>query len=225
MRETIPLFPLGSVLYPGLLLPLNIFEPRYLQLIEDLEAMPEEERRFGVVAIRQGRETGIGEAHQLFEVGCAAQVRRVEAQDDGRQHLVTTGGTRFRLHELITEGTPYLRAEVEWLEETDGPPDDPPAALHQPLVKVFRAYLATLGAARHVEVELPDPPADPGVLAYLVAATMIADTPVKQELLEAPDCVSRMRTEIRLLRHETALLQKLPAAPAVELTRLPLSPN
>jgi Lon protease-like protein len=223
VRETIPLFPLGSVLYPGLLLPLNVFEPRYLQLVSDLEALPEDERRFGVIAIKQGRETGIGEARQLYDVGCAAEIRRVEEQEDGRLHVVTTGGARFRLHELLTEGTPYLRADVEWLDEPDGPGD--PASLRDELVLTFRAYLATLGAARQVEVELPDPPDDPAVLSYLVAATMIADTNIKQELLEAPDCVSRIQAELRLLRHETALLQKLPAAPAVELTRMPLSPN
>ncbi|HEY7880701.1 MAG TPA: LON peptidase substrate-binding domain-containing protein, partial [Streptosporangiaceae bacterium] len=75
MSETIPLFPLGTVLYPALLLPLHIFEDRYRQLVGDLLEGPEP-RRFGVIAIRRGRETGIDGVSALYEVGCAAVLRR-----------------------------------------------------------------------------------------------------------------------------------------------------
>ena len=71
MGEMLPLFPLGAVLYPGMLLPLHIFEERYRQLVSDLldGAGP---RRFGVIAIRKGRETGIDGVRSLYEIGCAA---------------------------------------------------------------------------------------------------------------------------------------------------------
>ncbi len=68
MSETLPLFPLGTVLFPGLLLPLHIFEERYRQLVRDLVRQPEP-RRFGVVAIREGRETGIDGVAALYEIG------------------------------------------------------------------------------------------------------------------------------------------------------------
>ena len=70
-----PLFPLGTVLFPGLVLPLHIFEERYRQLVRDLLDKPEP-REFGVIAIRHGRETGIDGVSDLYEVGCTAQVRQ-----------------------------------------------------------------------------------------------------------------------------------------------------
>ena len=76
-RLTLPLFPLGSVLYPGLVLPLQIFEERYRQLVADLLAGPEP-RKFGVIAIRHGRETGIGGVSELYATGCTAVVQRAE---------------------------------------------------------------------------------------------------------------------------------------------------
>ena len=87
MSEMLPLFPLGAVLYPGMLLPLHIFEERYRQLVQDLLDGPEP-RRFGVIAIRKGRETGIDGVHSLYEIGCAATLRRVDRHDDGRFDIV-----------------------------------------------------------------------------------------------------------------------------------------
>ena len=72
---TLPLFPLGTVLFPGMLLPLNIFEERYRQLVRDLRAGPGPQR-FGVIAIRKGRETGADGVSALYGTGCVAAVRR-----------------------------------------------------------------------------------------------------------------------------------------------------
>ena len=86
MSETLPLFPLGAVLYPGMLLPLHIFEERYRQLVRDLLA-GSDPRRFGVIAIRKGRETGIDGVHSLYEVGCVATLRRVEQLEEQLQQV------------------------------------------------------------------------------------------------------------------------------------------
>ncbi|MGN6174971.1 MAG: LON peptidase substrate-binding domain-containing protein, partial [Streptosporangiaceae bacterium] len=83
MSETMPLFPLGTVLYPGLVLPLHIFEDRYRQLIRDLLDGPEPQQ-FGVIAIRKGRETGVDGISALYEIGCTATMRQVMRRDDGR---------------------------------------------------------------------------------------------------------------------------------------------
>src|ERR1035437_9650781 len=83
MSEMMPLFPLGAVLYPGMLLPLHIFEERSLQLVQDLLDGPDP-RRLGVIAIRKGRETGIDGVHSLYEIGCPATSRRDEGQQDCR---------------------------------------------------------------------------------------------------------------------------------------------
>src|ERR1700744_896271 len=117
MSEMLPLFPLGAVLYPGMLLPLHIFEDRYRQLVRDLLDGPEP-RRFGVIAIRKGRETGIDGVQSLYEVGCTAVLRRAERQDDGGLDIVTVGTQRFRLTRL-EESRPYLQGEVEMLPEEE----------------------------------------------------------------------------------------------------------
>src|ERR1700735_5866171 len=96
MSETLPLFPLGTVLYPGLLLPRHIFEDRSRQLVRYLlsESGP---RHFGVIAIRRGRETGVDGISALHEIGCIATLRQVTEHDDGGVDLVTVGTQRVRL--------------------------------------------------------------------------------------------------------------------------------
>src|SRR6185437_13988311 len=107
---------LGTVLVPGLVLPLNIFEPRYRQLVADLEELPEEEREFGVVAIREGGEVGAGSLRALYDIGCAATLQDVSTTPDGRSQILSTGVRRFRLVDLDIESeTPYLTGLVEWL--------------------------------------------------------------------------------------------------------------
>jgi Lon protease-like protein len=223
MAEVIPLFPLGTVVFPGLMLPLNVFEPRYRRLVQDLLELPEEQRSFGVVAIKSGREVGRDGVNELYDVGCTTLVRRIEPQDDGRYHLVTTGARRFRLGERDPVSAPYLQAEVEWIPEELGGGE--PQALGDELTSAFRTYLAALGAARGVEIGLPALPDDLAVLTYLVAATVVADVSDKQTLLEAVTTSERVDAEVALLRRETALLKRLTAAPAVELRSIPLSPN
>lgn len=216
MTARIPLFPLGTVLFPGLLLPLHVFEQRYRDLVRDLLTAPDEERRFGVVAIREGREVGVDGIRALYPVGCVARLRRVDPYDDGRYDLVSTGARRFRLL-TVDAALPYLRAEVELLDESPGASPDTAAAGVRSL---FEAYRGALGAGAGDEL-----PTEPDVLSYLVAATMVLDLPDRQILLEQPDTTHRLRHELRLLRRETALLGLLPSLPGVELTRVAASPN
>jgi uncharacterized protein len=212
----LPLFPLGAVLFPVLLLPLHVFEERYRRLVRDLMAAPEDERLFGVVAIREGREVGTDGVRALHPVGTVARVRRVEPYDDGRFDLLSTGTQRFRL-DAVDASLPYLRGDVALLDEPAG---ESPASLATTVATLFEGYRRALGAT--AEAELPD---DPGALSYLVAATVVLDLSDKQRLLEAPDTTDRLRRELRLLRRETALLGHLPSLPGVELTRAPASPN
>ncbi len=146
MGDLIPLFPLGTPLFPGIVLPLQVFEPRYRALVRDLLALPEgEQRRFGVVAIRQGWEVEqVAPAEALYDVGCTAVLQVVRPQPDGGFAVVTVGGERFRLLDVLVsgrgrdadddgdddgdadgdgeagdDGPPYLRAEVEWLADEE----------------------------------------------------------------------------------------------------------
>jgi Lon protease-like protein len=123
MGELIPLFPLGTPLFPGTVLPLQIFEPRYRRLMRDLLSLPEagDRRFFGVVAIRQGWEVErVAPAEALYDIGCTARVQAVRPQADGGFRIVTVGGERFRLLDVVVaHDPPYLQGEVEWLAEEE----------------------------------------------------------------------------------------------------------
>jgi Lon protease-like protein len=216
----LPLFPLGTVLYPGLLLPLHIFEDRYRALVRDLIDGPEETRVFGVVAIREGREVGEGGIRSLHEVGCLADLRQVEPHADGRFDIVATGVRRFRIDSVDATSKPYLQAEIEFLDEPEG---EAATVLAQAVTSLWGAYRQVLtGSPPDDPDELPD---DPGVLSYLVAAATVLDLGDKQKLLEDADTTSRLRRELALLRREAVVLRLLPSLPAVELTRTAVSPN
>jgi uncharacterized protein len=223
MSETLPLFPLGTVLYPGLLLPLHIFEDRYRQLVRDLQAGPEP-WRFGVVAIREGRETGVNGVSALYQIGCTATLRRVSELEDGRFDLITVGSQRFRLASELDESQPYLRAEVELLDEDTG--DVAAAGLAaQAVQRAFRAYLDALAEHGATQISVPDLPDEPVVLSYLVAASVIADLGDKQALLAEPDALARLTAERAMLSREAAMLRSLTSTPAPELRNAPYSPN
>ena len=222
MSETLPLFPLGTVLYPGLLLPLHVFEERYRQLVRDLLAGPEP-RSFGVIAIREGRETGPNGILTLHEVGCTATVRQVTELDDGRYDLVTVGTQRFLL--TGTDDTkPYLQGEVELLAEETG--DESGAVMAARSVQdAFRTYLGALAERGVTQVSVPELPDDPILLSYLVAASMVIDLRDKQALLAEPDALHRLVTERMLLSRETTMLRTLTATPAPDLRNSPYSSN
>lgn len=206
MNEPLPLFPLGTVLFPGIPLPLHVFEPRYRALVTDLMAGPEP-RVFGVVAIKEGHEVGADAVRSLYDVGCVAVVRRVEAVPDGRFAVMTTGSRRFRFTD-VNESRPYLRARVELLDEPAGDA----GAVERSAESVRRAfadYRNALGATDPV-VDLPS---DPTVLSYLVAATMVVSLPERQQLLESADTQHRLAHEAQLLTRELELIHTLGAMP------------
>jgi len=222
MSETLPLFPLGTVLFPGLVLPLHIFEERYRQLVRDLLDGPEP-RDFGVIAIRKGRETGVDGVSALHEIGCTARLRRAVPHDDGRFELVTVGTQRFRLLGL-DHSRPYLRGQVELLTEETG--DEAAAAAAVPVVqRTFREYLDALAAQGAARINVPELPDEPVLLSYLVAASMIVDLSDRQVLLAEPDAAGRLAAERRLLARETRILRTLTSAPATDLRSSPYNPN
>jgi Lon protease-like protein len=222
MSQTMPLFPLGTVLFPGLVLPLHIFEERYRQLVRDL-LDGQEPQEFGVIAIRKGRETGVDGVSALHEIGCTARLRQVTEQDDGRFELLTVGTQRFRLLGL-DHSRPYLRGAIDPLTEETG--DEATAALAvQAVQRTFREYLdalATRGAAR---INVPDLPDEPVLLSYLVAASMIVDLSDRQVLLAEPDAAGRLAAERTLLVRETRILRTLTSTPATDLRSSPYNPN
>ena len=222
MGEMLPLFPLGAVLFPGMLLPLHIFEERYRQLVRDLLDSAEP-RRFGVIAIRKGRETGIDGVHSLYETGCTATLRRVDQHEDGRFDIVTLGTQRFRLLRL-DQSRPYLQGEVDMLAE-----DPVDAATAGPAVRViqaaFREYLDALTEWGGATVRLEEMPDEPELLSFIVAAAMVIDLPERQAMLAESDTLRRLAMQRALLSRETAMLRTTTSRPAPDLRNTPYSPN
>ena len=226
MTFDLPLFPLGTVLFPGLVLPLHVFEERYRALVRYLVDQPDgTPREFGVVAIERGWEvdnqTGSSAALTLHEIGCSAQIRQVTEHPDGRFDLVTVGHRRFRIHEVDPGSQPYLTAQVEWLDEPEGRSGE--ADLLTPAVlDLFQRYLRLVRPDQEGE-QVPE---DPTVLSHLVAATAALPLADRQALLASPDTASRLRAERALLGREVALLQRVRAVP-VPLAELAVatSPN
>ena len=219
-RAVIPLFPLGTVLVPGLVLPLHIFEPRYRHLMADLQTRRDDDRAFGVVAVREGWEVGEEGVTAMYDVGTLAVVREMVPYPDGRFDVVTNGDARFRILSLAESDAPYLMAEVEWLAE-DAPGDDAEAAILSAGVgRRFDTYRAAVAAAGAVEAaQMADLPDDPRILSYLVAVAMVLDLSDRQLLLEAATTTDRLRIEVALLARETMLMTELPSLPAVDLAR------
>jgi Lon protease-like protein len=205
--QRLALFPLGTVLVPGLLLPLRVFEPRYRTLMADLLERPEAERVFGVVAIRAGHEVGAGGVQALYEVGTTAVVREVTDAGDGTVAVLTSGAVRFRLHGLDdAASTPYLTGLVSALEDLDGDDADVPALARSVGLR-YTDYRLRLGA------QPADLPASPRVLSYLVAAGMSLDVADRQRLLEAPDTARRLVAELALLARERVLVEATRSLP------------
>jgi hypothetical protein len=216
----IPLFPLGTVLFPGAPLALHIFEDRYRTLMADLLALPDNDRKFGVIAIRSGREVGVDGVKALHDVGCMAVITAVEHGADGTFDIEAVGSGRFRAISLDSE-LPYLRATVEWLPEPAGDVGQ----LHEIVMQRYAEYRNALGGLRGVSMEAPELPHDARLLSYLVAATVIAETPDRQHFLAEYDAAGRLAAEARWLALESSLLRELSAVPAGRLLDVPASPN
>ncbi|HEY3107357.1 MAG TPA: LON peptidase substrate-binding domain-containing protein [Chloroflexota bacterium] len=200
----LPLFPLHVVLFPGLPLPLHIFEPRYRLMIgRCLEASSP----FGVVLIRAGRE--VGDPATPYSVGTTARIVRHERLADGRLNLLCVGRQRFRIRELRTD-QPYLAADVEPLTER---PTEPEAAnLTASLAGRVRSFLGPTAPT----LELP---ADSEALSFAAAALVPLDLAERQALLELTSTAERLRALITCVDREARLRGRVgstrPASPGM----------
>jgi Lon protease-like protein len=241
--DALPLFPLGTVLFPGVVLPLHIFEPRYRDLVRRLMDAPEGPgREFGIVGIRQGWEVGADQVESLYDVGCTAELRQVTGFTDGTFDIVAVGRRRFRLREVRDDTAPYLHGSVEWLPEEPAAENEA-ALLAASVTSVFGHYLRLLAlgapaadgqpdglaaeeAAEEVDAQIAGLPTDPLTLSHLVAASAPLPQDDRQSLLVETSTVRRLRLELRLLKREATMLRRLGAVPVplAEL-RVPLSLN
>lgn len=186
----VPLFPLNTVLFPGMVLPLHIFEPRYRLMVQ---RCMEGQQLFGVVLIQEGDE--VGEEAVPHAMGTLAAIQHAQAYEDGRMDLLTVGVSRFRILDELP-GESYAQARVELLDESDEAPDV------TEVVALFETYLQTLSLLSNQDYALTIVP-DPQQLSYQIAAVLPLELEEKQLLLEAPGTSDRLAVEADLLRRET----------------------
>jgi Lon protease-like protein len=195
------MFPLGSTLVPHTLLPLRVFEPRYLELVRDCMGT---DREFGVVLIERGREVGGGETR--FDVGCMARILDVRPEGQ-RLGLLAVGARRIRVLAWLPDG-PYPRAEVEDWPEPD--PDPDPAIDDELAATVGRSrtvlgLAAELGQARApATVELAE---DPIVASHQLTAVLPFGELDRLRLLATPTAGDRLRLLRSLLDDVEVLLR------------------
>jgi Lon protease-like protein len=167
MADELAMFPLGSVLFPSLVLPLHVFEPRYRAMVEHLLGTEDRDPEFGVVLIERGSEVGGDDVRT--NVGTVARIVEAGQMGDGRYVLTTFGVRRIRVVEWLPDD-PWPRAMVEHLD------DDPPAgrdaserwAAVQGRLRRVLGLAAELGEASvPTTVELAD---DPALGSYQAAA-------------------------------------------------------
>ncbi len=195
----LPLFPLNLVLFPGMPLPLHIFEDRYKAMIGDCLR---NNTPFGVSLIRSGPE--VGSPAEPFTTGATARVLRSELLEQGRMNIFTKGERRYEIIE-ITQQEPHVAALVRLLDEPVGEGfTGVSAELTEEYAKLIRG-LTTLSGGYMSEVTIPE---DPVELSYMIAANLDAPTPLRQELLEAPTAADRLNRVIPLLRRRNHALQE-----------------
>jgi Lon protease-like protein len=221
VSDSLPMFPLNAVLFPGVSVPLKVFEDRYRALVHHLLRVPDPtERLFGSVGIREGYEIGEHGAQSLFRVGCRVKLTDVEPHPDGTFDIVAVGMERIELERLDTSGTFPVGHVVPKPEE----PAPVAAEIVEQARATFAAYRVALGSIRSDPYpgELPQ---DPTYLSWTLAAVAPLPMHERQTLLEAEDASLRLVMVTDLLRTELRAMNVIPSLPATEVARTRWSPN
>jgi Lon protease-like protein len=186
-QHELPLFPLPVVLFPGVPLPLHIFEPRYRQMLSDIRL---DKSLFGLAYF--DATSAESEVPPAGHVGCVAEVTEVQEFPDGRSNILTLGVIRYRIESYVERGDPYLVAQVSYFEDDE----EDQEILAAPSREVAETFTRIAQAVRTINDEratLPDiSDTEPQRLSFLVAAAMEIDADVKQGLLELHSTSERL---------------------------------
>lgn len=187
VRE-LPLFPLPVVLFPGVPLPLHIFEPRYRQMLDDVRAS---NNFFGLSYFDASSATT--DLPPAGHVGCVAEITETQLLPDGRSNILTIGLIRYRVEGYVDRGDPYLVARVNFFEDQEESED----LLTESSRHVAETFTRIARAVRIINDErasLPDiSDTEPQRLSFLVAAAIEIDAELKQELLELQSTSERLQ--------------------------------
>jgi uncharacterized protein len=192
LPAVIPIFPLPTaVLFPNVLLPLHIFEPRYRQMLADALAG---DRLIGMVLLQHGPEAETDDRPPVYPIGCAGIVTHVEPLPDGRSNIVLRGLSKFRV--TGEDGAkPYRLARVEALHEPVSPSDrERLFALRRRLEELVLASVPAARRERQFPPEIPDEDLINALSQYLELEPL-----ERQALLEADGAVMRARRLLELL--------------------------
>lgn len=203
-ERDLPLFPLNTVLFPRMPLPLHIFEPRYQEM---MTRCIRDRIGFGVLLITEGGE--VGEKAQTVTVGTVARIVNADETDDGRINMLTMGVVRFRLLKT-NDNHAYMSGDIEpWQDEMGDP-----KALTKLTKEAHRAYINYVAELAELMDEDERPgqivaPMDPQVLSYTIAANLQVPNEDKQKLLELETVEERLARELELLDKEQGFLQRV----------------
>lgn len=203
-ERDLPLFPLNTVLFPRMPLPLHIFEPRYQEM---MTRCIRDRIGFGVLLITEGNE--VADTPETVTVGTIARIVNVDEMDDGRMNMLTMGVVRFRLLKTHNHH-PYTSGDIEsWPDEMGD--HRALAKLTKEAHKAYISYVADLSELMDKE-DRPGQivaPMDPQVLSYTIAANLQVQSEDKQRLLEIDTVEERLASELKLLETERAFLGRV----------------
>lgn len=194
LPETIAVFPLpGALLLPRSRLPLHIFEPRYLAMIDD--ALKSPDRMIAMVQPNPGRGS-LG----LHRIGCAGRITQLSETEDGRYMITLTGKSRFRIISEVEGFTPYRRCTVSWdgFERDRGPAEKDDALLRTDFMETLTRYFETKGLSTDWD-EMRK--ADDELLINSMSMMLDFAPEDKQALLEAPSLTTRRETLVTLIEY------------------------
>lgn len=221
MDQKLPMFPLNSVLFPTMAVPLHIFEERYRALVQRLLAEPDPACRvFGSVAIREGYEVGEHGKQELHRIGCRLQITEATAHPDGTFDVLTVARDRFRLNRLDTSGAFPVGDVTDLTDDVITVSSD----LVEAATRTFVDYRAVLLKIR-ADPQTGPLPRDPVYLAWVLASAAPLTFPDRQALLEETDPAERLRMVTDLFRSELRAMSVIPSLPATDVARTGWSPN
>ena len=185
--SNLPLFPLPVVLFPGVPLPLHIFEQRYRQMLLDIRLS---NNLFGLAYFDSTATEG--EMPPAGHVGCVAEVTETQTFPDGRSNVMTLGVIRYRIESYVDQGDPYLVARVSYFEDEEEV-ESMVTATAKEVAETFTRIAQAVRTINDERASLPDiSDTEPQRLSFLVAAAMEIEADVKQELLELRSTSERL---------------------------------
>ncbi|MFS3130277.1 LON peptidase substrate-binding domain-containing protein [Nocardioides sp. Bht2] len=222
MLRSVPLFPLNTVVFPGVTVPLSVFEDRYRAMIHQLLRIPDPEQRvFCTVAIREGYEVGERAGHSIHRIGCLLELTDAEERPDGSFSILAVARDRIKLIETHP-ADPFITADLVTLPDVESPS----APVRAPRVrKIFVKYRDALTKVRGYNAYPGDIPDDPTILAWVLAATCQLPLDEQQRLLEAETTDNRLDLLEMLMNLEREAMAAIPSLPAINLARNRWSPN